>query len=626
MSVSVAELTGRVLASRYRLLASIGAGGGGRVYVADDVHLRRRVAVKVLHPALADDAGFLRRFRSEAQLAAGLHHPHVMSVYDWGEDGVPFMVLELLAGGSLRSLLDHGTRLTPSQAARVGRQVTSALDYAHTRGLVHRDIKPANLLFDEHGIARVADFGLARALAEASWTEPAGAMVGTARYAAPEQISGARLDGRADLYALGLVLVEAVTGAVPHSTDTALGTLAARTEQPILAPDELGPLGRVVERAGRPRPDERYPDARTMGEAINDAAQRLPPPRPLLLAGLNPTVVDDPNPTQHRRTGGLFDQDADDDPPGAPGSDDAAPLPADAAPARPPGSSRAVPIVVGVVIALVVAIAAGLFLARPSAATVATPTLVGLSEDDAATRAAQSGVVLRIEQRDSDDPAGVVIGQSPEAGEWLRDGGTVTVFVSRGPPGVPVPDVAGVTEDEARLVLGAEGFVVAVTREYHEEVPEGVVLGTEPPADATAPPDSEVAVLVSDGPAPVPVPDVTGVTYDEAAAALGDVRLQAAPGEEYSDTVEAGLVIRTDPPTGTETDRDSVVTVVVSQGPEPVTVPDLVGTTVEAAAAQLEDLGLEADVQNFRAGRPVQGQDPPAGIELDKGEKVTLVL
>ncbi|HUF83508.1 MAG TPA: protein kinase, partial [Acidimicrobiia bacterium] len=187
MTMSVADLAGRVLASRYRLLASIGAGGGGRVYIADDVRLRRRVAVKVLHPALADDAGFLRRFRTEAQLAASLHHPHVMAVYDWGEDGVPFMVLELLAGGSLRSMLDRGTRLAPSQSAHIGRQVTSALDYAHARGLVHRDIKPANLLFDEHGIARVADFGLARALAEASWTEPAGAVVGTARYAAPEQ-------------------------------------------------------------------------------------------------------------------------------------------------------------------------------------------------------------------------------------------------------------------------------------------------------------------------------------------------------------------------------------------------------------------------------------------------------
>src|SRR5215471_13557040 len=246
----LADLAGRVLADRYRLLAPIGTGGSGRVYVADDVHLRRRVAVKVLHGALADDAGFLRRFRSEAQLAASLHHPNIMAVYDWGEDGVPFMVLELLEGGSLRSMLDHGTRLSVAQAALVGRDVARALDYAHRRGIVHRDIKPANLLFDEHGVVRIADFGLARALAEASWTEPAGAVFGTARYASPEQAIGVQLDARSDLYSLALVLVESVTGHLPFASDTTIGTLTARTMEPIVAGEAMGPLESVVDRVG----------------------------------------------------------------------------------------------------------------------------------------------------------------------------------------------------------------------------------------------------------------------------------------------------------------------------------------------------------------------------------------
>src|SRR5438105_8812944 len=221
------DLPGRVLAGRYLLHGAIGTGASGRVYVADDQRLRRRVAVKVLHSALSDDAAFLRRFRAEAQLAASLRHSNIVTVYDWGEDEVPFMVLELLEGGSLRSVLDRGTQLTVAQAARVGRDVASALEYAHARDVLHRDVKPANLLFDEHGVVRVADFGLARALAEASWTEPAGAVVGTARYAAPEQGSGAPLDGRADLYALGLVIVESVTGSVPLVADALRGTIGS---------------------------------------------------------------------------------------------------------------------------------------------------------------------------------------------------------------------------------------------------------------------------------------------------------------------------------------------------------------------------------------------------------------
>ena len=182
------DLAGRMLDGRYLLRAPIGTGASGRVYEAHDVKLRRRVAVKVLHEALASDAGFLRRFQTEAQVAASLHHPNIVTVHDWGTDGeLPYMVLELLEGGSLRSMLDAGTLLTVPQAAHVGRDVARALDYAHRRGIIHRDVKPANLLFDEHGGVRIADFGLARALAEASWTEPAGALFGTARYASPEQ-------------------------------------------------------------------------------------------------------------------------------------------------------------------------------------------------------------------------------------------------------------------------------------------------------------------------------------------------------------------------------------------------------------------------------------------------------
>jgi eukaryotic-like serine/threonine-protein kinase len=619
------DLAGRVLADRYRLLAPIGSGSSGRVYVADDVRLRRRVAVKVLHGALADDAGFLRRFRAEAQLAASLHHPNVVTVFDWGEDTVPFMVLELLSGGSLRGMLDEGIRLTPAQAAHTGRYVATALSYAHTRGLVHRDIKPANLLFDEHGTVRVADFGLARALAEASWTEPTGALVGTARYAAPEQGTGATLDARADLYALGVVLVESVTGRVPEVADTLIGTLAVRARVPIAAPDELGALAPVVERAGRTQPSERYPDAITMADALTDASRHLPPPGPLTLVGLDAHV--DPHPTELRTTSTVFDQDGDSTVATARARTETATR-ADTAPAPRAGryAPRAVPAVVAVLV-IAVLVAAGLLLARSAAGgTVAAPQLVGLTQDEAAARAAEAGLVVHVEQRDVDDPAGRVITQTPSAGAFLDDGGTVRLVVSRGPPPVVIPDVAGQPEDQATLTLAGAGFAVDPRHDFDENVPAGIAIRTDPAANEKHAPESTIALVVSDGPRPVAVPDTSGKSYDAAVAALQAKRFSATRVDDFSETVPAGNVVGTDPPAGQSAPRDSQVAVHVSKGPQPVAVPDVVNMSVEQASQTLRASGLDADVQNFAPGRPVKSQNPPAGTQVNRGSKVTLAL
>ena len=281
---------GRVLSGRYRLIAPVGTGASAQVFLADDVRLRRRVAVKVLHAALADDDAFLRRFRAEAQAAAALNHPNIVAVYDWGDDdGAPYIVTEYLGGGSLRAVLDQGVRLSQSQVLLVGLEATRALDYAHRRGFVHRDVKPANLLFGDDARLRVADFGLARALAEAAWTEPQGAVLGTARYASPEQAQGQPVDGKADVYSLGLVLIEAVTGAVPFSADTTIATLMARVGKPVEVPDALGPLQKPLARAGLPDAADR-PDAGELAVALMACAEGLARPAPLPLVTAAPIV------------------------------------------------------------------------------------------------------------------------------------------------------------------------------------------------------------------------------------------------------------------------------------------------------------------------------------------------
>jgi len=657
----VADLTGRVLAGRYRLVAPLGTGASGRVYAAWDVRLQRKVAVKVLHAALADDAGFLRRFGAEAQMAASLHHPNVVAVYDWGEDtvssgtartpGQPFMVLELLEGGSLRSLLDRGDRLTPAQAAAVGRQVAAGLDYAHARGLVHRDVKPANLLFDEHGTARVADFGLARALAEASWTEPAGAVLGTARYAAPEQVRGL-VDARSDVYSLALVLVEAVTGAVPFAADTSLTTLLARVERHLEVPPELDALAPVLERAGRADPDSRYPDARSFASALGDAARALPAPDPIPLPG--PGVVDfdphpteirpapDPSPSPIRPAPGSVTP-----PPPLPGSPlPGAPptippdqplvaIPVVTAPARtrpaeakPPPAGRRPQRLVPIVVLVVLLLAAGTAAFAAASATgpqARVPNLVGSSEKAARERASQAGVGVRTKTVHSDDPAGTVVAQSPAPGTHLAVHHAVTLELSEGPPPVKVPKLVDETEADARAALDSAGFVVSTGHRTDENIVAGHVIEQQPSVPE-APPGSEIHLVISDGPAPVEVPNVVGKSYDDAVKALGAKRFRVSRQDEYSETVPAGQVIRTDPVKGAEAPRDSAVVVVVSRGPDRVTVDDYRGMTVEDAVTALEQAGLQADVVGYRPLRRVKQQDPPQGTQVRRNDTVTLYL
>jgi serine/threonine-protein kinase len=652
----VADLAGRVLAGRYRLVAPIGTGASGRVYAAWDVRLQRKVAVKVLHAALADDAGFLRRFGAEAQMAASLHHPNVVAVYDWGEDDTPFMVLELLEGGSLRSLLDRGDRLSPAQAAAVGRQVAAGLDYAHARGLVHRDVKPANLLFDEHGTVRVADFGLARALAEASWTEPAGTVLGTARYAAPEQVRGI-VDARSDVYSLALVLVEAVTGAVPFAADTSLAGLLARVERHLEAPPEVGALATVLERAGRADPAGRFPDARSFAVALADAAASLPAPEPIPLPG--PGAVDfDPHPTEIRPgplgplPSALPAVPVTTPPPGPLGALPSAlqsPLPS-APPTGPDQPLVAIPVstapaaprvatpssqrrrrpqrIVPIVVLAVLLVAAGTAAFAAVAATgprVRVPNFVGAGKASAERAAKRARVGVRSRTVPSDDPVGTVIGQDPAPGTLLGAHRAVTLRLSKGPPPVDLPAVKNQPGASARADLEAAGFVVTTEHRTDENVPAGHVADQSPGA-GQAPPGSEIHLMISDGPRPVEVPSVVGKSYDDAARALTAKRFKVARQDEYSDTVPAGRVIRHDPVSGAEAPRDSTVTVVVSRGPDLVTVGDYDGETVEDAVILLEEAGLQVDVVGYRPGRRVKHQDPPEGTKVRRNETVTLYL
>ena len=609
---SVADV-GRVLGGRYRVLAPIGTGASAKVYLADDITLRRRVAVKVLHEALANDAAFLRRFRAEAQAAASLNNPHVLGVYDWGHDDVPFLVSEYLAGGSLRSMLDAGHRLSASQALLVGLETARGLDYAHGEGLVHRDIKPANLLFDEGGRLRIADFGLARALAEAGWTEPDGSMVGTARYAAPEQARGERVGPAADVYALALVMNEAVSGEVPFARDTTIATLMARADTALDPHPELGPIQGIVRRAGALDPEER-PTAGELTRELMVAAEDLPRPGRLPLVG---AVV---------QTDGEFSDLTElADPTGS-----LPPRSVPAVPAEDDGSVRRWPWAILAVLAIAAAVVGGVLAWQQGQAVSHTvPDVVGSDQAIATAAVAEFGWVLDIRQvRVDDTSAGDVVATEPEAGIELEEGEILVIVVSLGAELVTVPDIVGapIADAEARLIV--VGLALGdVTLENSETVSLGLVMSVRLGVGVTeVDPGSAIDVVVSEGPSDRQVPEVPESRDPaEAAQLLVDRRLVPVEDRESSEEIPEGEVITYEPSPGAFVAVDTEVAVVISDGPAPRAIPPVIGLDVTEATEILEASGFVVTRVEGSPTFPVLETLPPAPEVHPFGTRVVII-
>jgi eukaryotic-like serine/threonine-protein kinase len=649
----ISDSIGRVLGKRYRLLSALGTGASAHVFLAEDVSLQRHVAVKVLQPGLASDEAFLKRFGAEARSVASLNHPHVLRVFDWGEDtDGPYLVLEYLGGGSLRDLLDRGVRLSHSQAAHLGTEVAQGLAYAHARGLVHRDIKPANLLFDEEGRVRVADFGVARALAEAAYTEPAGAMVGTARYISPESAEGKPVDGRADIYSLALVLYEALSGTVPFVADTTMGTLAARVGTPLPPHESLGPLDDVLARAAAPEASARL-DAAGFAARLGALASALPTPEPL------PLLLPDhaaPEPLIGFRAPDISELTQVGTPTAKPAAQAPAPVGTkagpgeifDAEPGSRSGGGGAGPVIatrrprrrrmgwiIGVVL-LVLVLAAGAFAAiHEGVFTPAhpTPTLTGLTLAQAKAAASKDHFLVRVEKGATSVPVpqGIVLSQVPKVGKSLKQGSTISVVPSLGPPPVGVPSLTGMTCAQAVATLKNAHLVGdCVTGQYDDTVAASLLVswsynGAANPT--SAPYGSTIDLVPSLGHSPVPVPTSISQTdtYNDALVLLQAVGLNGTEATAFSNTEAQGLVISLNPPSGTNVPYGSTVTVTVSAGPPTTTVPNVLLDTVPQADQTLTDAGLSvAGVQGNPNG-VVTGTEPSIGSTVPSGSSVSIL-
>ncbi|MDZ7675148.1 MAG: protein kinase [Acidimicrobiales bacterium] len=639
VSTRLSDQVGRVVSARYRLIAPLGTGASAQVFLAEDVELGRQVAVKMLQPALADDERFLRRFRAEAQNVAAINHPNVVVIHDWGEDEVPYLVSEYLAGGSLRAMLHEGRRLSPSQALVVGLDVCRGLAYAHNAGLVHRDLKPANLLFDPEGRLRIADFGLARAIAEASVTEPEGSVMGTARYAAPEQARGERLDGKADVYALAVLLIESITGVAPFVSDTTFGTLMARIDRDLDVPEDVGALRPALERAGRLHPEDR-PDAEELGILLLAAAERMDAPSPLPLVGaLTEAGQDGESDVTRTMTmlplGAVAEAAGDAAPTEAEGdaaADDGSAPPDE--PDAPESAGRPARWWVPVAVLFAVTLGVGGFLLFQALQTPTheVPAVLGDQIDDLALIAEQNDWTIdeNRTRRDGTEPD-EILATDPSPGEQLEEGGTLVVTVSEGNTLSDLPGgVADRPLDEVAAELEDAGLVAVPTEVFDEQIAAGNVIryGFDGDVPERLPKGEEVPLVASQGPEPRVVPEYADdTTYEDYAASLADLQLVAERKDEFSPDVPEGRIMRLSHEPGTEVPRDSTVTAVVSKGPDVVDVPDTTGMTLDEAEAALESAGLT--LGEFVGGggdRTVGASDPEPGATVPRGTSVNLLL
>lgn len=634
-------LIGLLVDERYRVTRRLARGGMATVYVAQDERLDRPVALKVMHPHLADSDAFVERFRREARSAARIVHPGVVSVFDQGVvTGQGFLVMELIDGTNLRQLLRAQGAFTIPQALRYTTDTLEALRAAHRVGVIHRDIKPENILVPSDGPAKVTDFGLARAASEVSMSST-GNMLGTVAYIAPEIATTAEADARSDIYSVGIMLYEMLTGAVPWAGESPLQIASHHVSDDVPSPSAAQPwipreIDDLVAALTAREPANRPADASDAIDLVARAAAAIPSNLANRRAEVAPGERHRASETSALNTEIMSAQFT--RPLPAPASSSVALVhtsgatQAAQAASPPKKSARAAAWIALVVLLLVVAGLGGRWwwTEYGPGSYLTMPETTGRTLTDVQADLDALGLHTQVEEEFSDDiDTGSVTRSDPEGGSSVHKRAEVQLYVSKGVDMKTVPEVTGKSQDEAQRSLTDAGLAVgAVTDAYSEDVPQGQVISQSVAAGTSLAHDSAVDIVLSKGREPLTVPTLSGLSASAAKSAIEDLGLVAAPTEAYSDTVAEGQVISQQTREGSTLHRGDSVAYTVSKGPEKVAIPDVVGLQREEARSRLESAGFTVREEAILGGffGTVRSSDPAAGTMTKKGSTVTITI
>ena len=658
---------GIVLGKRYEVLSKIGAGGMADVYKGRDQMLNRYVAIKVLKKEFREDEDFVRKFRSEAQAAAGLLHPNVVNVYDVGEDrGLYYMVMELVEGITLKEYIEKKGRLSHKEVISIAIQMCAGIGAAHAAGIIHRDIKPQNIIISKEGKVKVTDFGIAKAVTSNTISTNA---MGSVHYTSPEQARGGFSDQKSDIYSIGITLYEMVTGQVPCDGDSTVSVAIKHLQDEITPPSDLVSdipysLEQIILKCTQKNAERRYPNT---DELIQDLKRSLVDPDGDFVVipplGNADTVIitdeeldeiqnsyeddDEYDSDEYDEDDDEYDEDDEydddeyDDEKQGKGADEVNP--------RMKKITRILTIVVAVIIAFIVIFAigraAGIFSVGPGKKpdtenTVTVPNVVGMTEDKAKETLNNKKLGFKVVSREESKKyeEGTVSEQKTEAGEKVKKNTTIEVVVSSGLVGdsIKVPDVSGMTEDEAQSALEDAGFKnISSEFSYSDSVPSGQVIGTTPEANAEATEDTEIVMQVSKGAEKKTVPNVVGQADADAQNAIKNAGLTIGTVTyDYSDSVAQGIVISQSVEGGKKVSAGTTVDLVISNGPEPaakVNVPPVTGTSLNNARQLIQSAGLSVgnvsyQYSNSVAAGSVISCNPGVGSSVDEGTSVSLVV